>query len=36
MGPPGTNTVITDSNNDTITLLNVAQGNLHASDFHFV
>ena len=36
MGPPGTNTVITDANNDTITLLNVAQGNLHASDFHFV
>ena len=34
--PSGTNTVITDTAGDTITLQNVAPANLHLSDFHLV
>ena len=32
----GANTVITFDANDTITLVNVAPANLHATDFHFI
>jgi Ca2+-binding RTX toxin-like protein len=34
--PSGANTVITDAAGDTITLVNVAPANLHASDFHLI